>query len=139
MSDQRFLANVTECGARVTRRHTSQSCKQCSDAGSFFVTYMLFSVGAFLAICFGVLYWRKSREIDEQVQEIHHGLEDMQEQANQTAISIGRNVVDFVTSATIDFDLLRDHVRRVRKLCANKFSILVYTGQVVYQYASIVT
>ena len=100
---------------------------------------MLFSVGAFLAICFGVLYWRKSRQIDEQVEEIHHGLEDMQEQANQTAISIGRNVVDFVTSATIDFDLLRDHVRRVRKLCANKFSILVYTGQVVYQYASIVT
>ena len=100
---------------------------------------MLFSAGAFLAICFGVLYWRKSRQIDEQVEEIHHGLEDMQEQANQTAISIGRNVVDFVTSATIDFDLLRDHVRRVRKLCANKFSILVYTGQVVYQYASIVT
>ena len=100
---------------------------------------MLFSAGAFLAICFGVLYWRKSRQIDEQVEEIHHGLEDMQEQANQTAISIGRNVVDFVTSATIDFDLLRYHVRRVRKLCANKFSILVYTGQVVYQFANIVT
>ena len=93
---------------------------------------MLFTVGAILAICFGVLYWRKSREIDERVEEIQHVLDDLGEQANQRARA------SFATSAT-HFDWLRYHVRTVRKLCANKFAILVYTGQVVYQFANIVT
>ena len=125
-------ANLSECGALATRRHTSQSCKQCSDAGSFFATYMLFSVGAFLAICFGVLYWRKSREIDERAEKMEHDLDEIGKRAKEKARDA------FATSA-MHVDTLLDHVRTVRKLCANKFSILVYTGQVVYQYASIVT
>ena len=93
---------------------------------------MLFSVGAFLAICFGVLYWRKSREIDERAEKMEHDLDEIGKRAKEKARDA------FATSA-MHVDTLLDHVRTVRKLCANKFSILVYTGQVVYQYASIVT
>ena len=93
---------------------------------------MLFSAGAFVAICFGVLYLRKSKEINEQAEKMEHDLDEIGKRAEERARAT------FATSA-MHVDTLLDHVRTVRKLCANKFSILVYTGQVVYQFANIVT
>ena len=79
-----------------------------------------------------MLYWRKNKEIDEHVDALQQSLEERKDRAGQRARA------SFAVSAK-RIDWLRRHVQTVRKLCANKVAILVYTFQVIYQYANIVT
>ena len=93
---------------------------------------MLFATAGFVAICCGVLYWRKNKEIDEHVDAMQQSLDDRKARAGQRARA------SFATSANT-VDRLRRHIQTVRKLCTNKIAILVYTFQVIYQFANIVT
>ena len=92
--------------------------------------YVFFGVGAVLAICAGVLYWRKNHEFHERIERIE----------NDVGQRVRASFVARVSEQTANkVDRLRRHLQTAGKLCANKGAILVYTFQVIYQYASIVT
>ena len=90
---------------------------------------MVFGVGAFFLICVGVLYWRNQQEINAQANEMQRRVEDEIDHARQ----LGR-----ATFGARFSDLAR-YVQTAQRLCANKGAILLYTFQVIYQYANIVT
>ena len=83
---------------------------------------MVFAVAACLGICAGVLYWQKNKQIDAIVDKLDAKFQD-------TADGLTKSLSE----------KLHRLVHTARRLCSNKGAILVYTFQVIYQYANIVT
>ena len=86
------------------------------------MVWVVFAVTVVVVICVGVLFWRTNKELLESAEAAAGAVE--------------------ARGAAMVPETLKEMGRRiqiVKTLCANKAAILVYTFQVIYQYASIVT
>ena len=115
----------------------SQTCKDCSNAANFTAMYAVAASFVFISICVGLYCWKKSREVEQK-------MEQTQEQFKQRRMSAVQKakvqVADMMPEKSIAvMKGLHARAETVRRICLNKLAILVYTFQVIYQFTKITT
>ena len=125
------------CSSGFYMNKDLKTCDSCEDAVSFIPVYIFASVVSVIVIGAAVYYWRKNKEIEERMGEIQSAYDKKVDNAKSVARAA---FVEALSKKRADaIQRLRHTHAIVKKLCVNKFTILVYTFQVVNQYAGIVT
>ena len=119
------------------------ACKSCDDAGNFTAAYVIVA-GAVFFIIFIVLYgMMKSKEVERKIMEAKERFEKSFTERTNSANFLPKSkqqVHDrFSEKSKAVMGGLHARAETVRRICANKLSILVYTFQVAYQFAKITT
>ena len=85
--------------------------------------YVLFSVSALIAICMGVAYFVKNRQIKQKIERLKGRLNDARAQARASLREEAHGLAPQLIEAV---EWLNQRAERMRRVCGNKVSILVY-------------